>query len=172
MAEIAERLRWAVELLDVRPGQRVLEIGGGNGLAASLILDRIGQDGRITFLDRSATAIDRASRRHRIAMEAGRFLPVQGELADCAGGDTRFDRVLAINVNLFWTGDASQEVGLITSMLEARAQVLIAYETPSQSRLQEIEPKLEACLSAGGLRIETHRIVERSLLGVRGFVKT
>ena len=172
MAEMAERLRWAVGLLNVSPGQRVLEIGGGSGLAASLILERIGQAGSLTFLDRSATAIEQASRRNREAMEAGRFLPVLGELAEWDGDDNLFDRILAINVNLFWTGDASQEVGLIISMLDAEAQVLIAYETPSQARLHEIEEKLEACLSAGGLHTEAHRIVERSLLAVGGFVKT
>jgi protein-L-isoaspartate O-methyltransferase len=38
---IPKRIRWAVETLAVQPADRLLEIGGGPGLAASLICERL-----------------------------------------------------------------------------------------------------------------------------------
>ena len=55
---IPDRIRWAVETLDVEPGDRVLEIGGGPGVAASLVCERLG-GGNLLLIDRSATAIER-----------------------------------------------------------------------------------------------------------------
>ena len=35
-----ERIRWAVKTLDIKSSDRLLEIGGGPGVAASIICER------------------------------------------------------------------------------------------------------------------------------------
>jgi hypothetical protein len=52
---IPERIRWAVETLDIMGSERVLEIGGGPGVAASIICERL-ESGSMHLIDRSATA--------------------------------------------------------------------------------------------------------------------
>lgn len=68
---IPERIRWAVETLAVQPADRLLEIGGGPGLAASLICELL-EGGRLLLIDRSETAIKRSRRWNQKHVASGR----------------------------------------------------------------------------------------------------
>lgn len=71
--ELPARIEWALDLLDVAPGDQVLELGCGSGVAASLIADHL-TDGCMTAVDRSATAISRARVRNAHHVESGRLV--------------------------------------------------------------------------------------------------
>ena len=60
---VPEHVRWVVETLGVGPDDHLLEIGCGPGVAVALICERL-VSGRIVAIDRSATAISRATRRN------------------------------------------------------------------------------------------------------------
>ena len=94
---MSERLRRVVERLDVRPRERVLEIGCGHGVAATYVLER---GARLTAIDRSPKMIEAAARRNAAYVAAGtaEFLVAQLEELDL--GDRRFDKVLAVRVSL------------------------------------------------------------------------
>ena len=98
--KIPERLAWAVEMLDVRPAERLLEIGCGTGVAAALICERL-DGGSITAIDRSPKMIEAAARRNAAHVEAGaaEFLVASLESLDL--GDRRFDKIFAVRVGLF-----------------------------------------------------------------------
>jgi SAM-dependent methyltransferase len=91
----SERLRWAVDVLDVEPRDRILEVGCGHGVAVSLICERLG-NGRITAVDRSPKMIEMAARRNRAHAGKARFITASLEDADL--GDEIYDKVLAVNV--------------------------------------------------------------------------
>jgi hypothetical protein len=55
---VPERIRWAFETLAIEPDDRLLEIGGGPGVAASLVCERLDR-GSLLLIDRSANG-DRA----------------------------------------------------------------------------------------------------------------
>jgi ubiquinone/menaquinone biosynthesis C-methylase UbiE len=97
---MSERLRRIVEDLDVQPGDRVLEIGCGHGVAAGFVCERL-DGGRLTAIDRSAKMIAAAARRNAAYVDAGRaeFLVATLEAAEL--GDRRFDKILAVRVGLF-----------------------------------------------------------------------
>ncbi len=97
---MSARLRAVVERLDVQPGDRVLEIGCGHGVAATFVCERL-DGGRLTAVDRSPKMIAAASRRNAAHVEAGRAEFLVGRLEELELGDRRFDKVFAVRVGLF-----------------------------------------------------------------------
>jgi len=97
----AERLVWAVETLDVRPTDRLLEIGCGHGIAVSLVCEKL-RGGSITAIDRSATMITVARGRNADHVAAGvaSFQAAALHEARLPGG--YFDTIFAVNVGVFW----------------------------------------------------------------------
>jgi ubiquinone/menaquinone biosynthesis C-methylase UbiE len=91
----SERQRWAVEVLEIEPDDRVLEVGCGHGVAVSLVCERLA-GGRITALDRSPKMIEEARQRNSEHAEKVRFVTASVEEADL--GDERYDKVFAIHV--------------------------------------------------------------------------
>ena len=97
---MSERLRAIVDGLDIRPGDRVLEIGCGHGVAATFVCERL-DGGRLTAIDRSPTMIAAATRRNARHVDAGRAEFLVAELEQLDLGDRRFDLVFAVRVGLF-----------------------------------------------------------------------
>jgi ubiquinone/menaquinone biosynthesis C-methylase UbiE len=95
---MSERLRRIVDSLGLHPGDRVLEVGCGHGVAATLICER---GARLTAVDRSPTMIAAAARRNAQFVEAGTAEFLVGSFEDVDLGDRRFDTILAVRVALF-----------------------------------------------------------------------
>lgn len=54
---LSERLRTVVDALPLRPGLRVLEVGGAPGAAARAVAARVAPSGHVLVLDRSARGV-------------------------------------------------------------------------------------------------------------------
>jgi len=93
-------LRAVVDSLDLQPGDRVLEIGCGHGVAATFVCERL-DGGRLTAVDRSPKMIEAAARRNAHHVEAGRGEFLVGHLEDLDLGERRFDKIFAVRVGLF-----------------------------------------------------------------------
>jgi len=97
---VSERLRTVVEQLDVQPGDQVLEIGCGHGVAAGFVCERL-DGGHLVAVDRSPKMIEAATRRNAEHIRAGRAEFVVAHLESLDLGDRRFDKILAVRVGLF-----------------------------------------------------------------------
>lgn len=97
---LSPRLRAAVDALPLRPGLRVLEIGGAPGSAARAVAARIGPDGHIMVLDRSQAGIDRTIKACAAEIEAGRMstLCAPVESFSLPAGDSGYDLAFACRV--------------------------------------------------------------------------
>ncbi len=97
---MSERLAAIVDQLALRPGDRVLEIGCGHGVAATMVCERL-EKGRLTAVDRSPKMIEAAARRNARFVEAGKAEFLVASLEDLDLGDRRFDVIFAVRVGLF-----------------------------------------------------------------------
>src|SRR5215207_7725407 len=96
---VPDRVAWAVDQLDLRPHDRVLEIGGGPGAAAELVCRRLGQ-GFLLGVDRSPVAIERSTKRNQRLLDTGRLELRLGRLADLEVPDDSLDVAFCVDVNL------------------------------------------------------------------------
>src|SRR3954462_14053949 len=97
----SERFVWAVDTLEVHPADHLLEVGCGQGVAVSLVCEKL-TTGTITAIDRSPKMIEMATRRNRDQVDAGRAALEAVALEDADFGDRRFDKAFAFNVAPFW----------------------------------------------------------------------
>src|SRR5688500_20138430 len=97
---MTERLRSVVEQLDIGPDDRVLEIGCGHGVAATIVCERLDR-GRLTAIDRSAKMIAAAARRNAAYVESGKAEFLVADLNHLDLGDRGFDVIFAVRVGIF-----------------------------------------------------------------------
>src|ERR687887_240187 len=122
----SERFVWAVDTLVLDPGDRVLEVGCGHGVAISLVCERL-TSGRITAIDRSKKMIEMATRRNREHIAAGRAVLKTAALERADFGDERFDKIFAFNVAPFWL-QPKQALGIVGRYLASDGEVYIFWD--------------------------------------------
>lgn len=100
MAALSPRLAEIVDALPLRPGMRVVEIGCGPGAAARAVAARIGPDGHVLAVDRSAKAIAQVRRSCADVIESGLLTARQVPAEDLRleRGEPRYDLAFAIRV--------------------------------------------------------------------------
>jgi ubiquinone/menaquinone biosynthesis C-methylase UbiE len=125
---LSERLRAVVEQLDIGPGDRVLEVGCGHGVAATLVCERL-EGGHLTAIDRSPKMIEAASRRNAAYVEAGKAEFLVATLEELDLGDRRFDKIFAVRVGLFHR-DPERARRIVERWLAPGGALLVVFDAP------------------------------------------
>lgn len=126
---MGERLRRFVERMNIRPNDRVLEIGCGHGVAATLVCELL-EDGRLTAVDRSKKMVEAASRRNAEHIQAGRAELICADFEDLDLGSRRFDKIFAVRVGLFWR-EPERARGIAERWLAAGGELFVEYDEPT-----------------------------------------
>ena len=100
-----------LELLDIRSGDRVLELGFGPGLAVKRASE-LATSGKVVGIDHSALMLREARRRNAVEIRTGRVELLLGSANALPRFEERFDKVLAVNVFMFWEDPVSVLAGL------------------------------------------------------------
>jgi cyclopropane fatty-acyl-phospholipid synthase-like methyltransferase len=149
-----QALAWAMRTMAIAPTDHVLEIGCGRGVAARLVCQQL-SEGRFVAIDRSVTMAKQAEQRNIDSVEAGRasFLATSLDAADLNG--QRFDKIFAVNVNLFWVRSSARELDLIRRVLKRTGAMYLFYEPPQAARARAIADNAATFLTGQGFATTT-----------------
>lgn len=148
-AAVPDRARWALEVLEFRPADHVLEIGCGPGVAAELVCERL-DTGSLLAVDRSSVAVNRTVQRNAAHVAAGRLVVRQASLDDLDLPPAELDEVFSINVNLFWTKDPARELDLLRRAMRPGAKLHLLYGAAEPAGADRVTKAVAENLSRHG----------------------
>ncbi len=96
-----QRSEGTVDLLELEPEHRVLEVGFGPGVALERVARRV-TGGEIVGVDHSTTMVEVAMKRNASTVLDGRMQLLEGQAENLPPSIGDFDRIFAINVWQFW----------------------------------------------------------------------
>jgi cyclopropane fatty-acyl-phospholipid synthase-like methyltransferase len=152
VAKASDRIAWAVEVLDVAPDERLLEVGCGHGVAVSLVCERL-DGGRITALDRSPKMIEMARKRNRACANRARFVTALLEDADL--GDETYDKAFAVHMSALHT--RGKPLDVVRERLAPGGRLCLFSQAPGWKRRSDPErfgAELGETLGRAGFEVE------------------
>src|ERR671910_197830 len=120
------RNAWAISLLDVRPEDRVLEIGFGPGIAIRE-LARLAAEGYVCGIDHSELMLRRAKRLNAEGLRRGVVDLRLGSVDELPTFDEPFDKILAVNAMMFWREPVAR-LEELRRLLRPGGLIAVAYQ--------------------------------------------
>jgi ubiquinone/menaquinone biosynthesis C-methylase UbiE len=145
-----------IDILDVRPDDKILEVGFGPGVAIQLLLHHV-PGGSVAGVDYSQEMVRQAAARNAAALRDRRVDLRYGSVERLPFADETFDKALAINSMQAWP-DARAGLGEIQRVLKHGGDVALGFTVNSG---QPKEGVAESLTAAGFAQA---RIVDRSKL--------
>jgi ubiquinone/menaquinone biosynthesis C-methylase UbiE len=144
------RARWTLALLDAQPGDELLDVGCGPGVALEMAVWSTAL-GSATGLDHSEAMLNQARRRLARAREkrrfGGRVELLHAELEDPHVEGRRFDRICSMNVIQFFP-DQAKAVGALKALLKPGGRLATTYQPRGAKPTREAALAMAETLSS------------------------
>ena len=121
----------AIAALNIRPGDRVLDVGTGHGRSLAELARHVAE-GYVTGVDPSPLMVKTAARRNRKLVRSGRVDVVRADTARLPFDDARFDRVLCVHVVYFWE-DRDAALREMARVMNPGAKLALVFRTAANS---------------------------------------
>jgi ubiquinone/menaquinone biosynthesis C-methylase UbiE len=165
---------WVIDLLKVRPSDRILEVGFGSGVDLART-SALASEGFVAGIDRSEVMVRQAQRRNATTIQSGRIELQQADASAIPYVDASFDKVFSINVAQFWT-DPLAVLAELQRVLVPRGVVAIAIQpripNATETTSQQTGHFLVNALIAAGfkqVRLETKLMQPVSVVCALGY---
>lgn len=166
MSGASDRVAWAVDCLDVKPDEHLLELGCGHGVAMALVCERL-ERGHIVGVDRSPKMTAAATRRVQAHIDAGRASVITAPLDEAPLGDRRFDTIFGLHFPPLLRGDGARELPTIRRHLAPGGRLFVLFQPLSE---REDAGGVSAVLEAHGFAadVRVDRVGGRPAVCVAG----
>jgi cyclopropane fatty-acyl-phospholipid synthase-like methyltransferase len=148
----AERQRWAVEVMDVQPTDRLLEIGCGHGVAVTLVCEKL-DGGSIVAIDRSPTMTEMANQRNLDHVAKGIATFQAASLHEADLGSERFDKVFAIHIGVFLRGSPERELRIVRKHLASGGSFYIVDQPVDPKKAQVVAERVSGVLERNAFTV-------------------
>lgn len=162
-----------VSALELRAGQRVVEVGFGGGLSLPLLMRGVGARGHVFALETSDEMLARARRRFIIARLQGRLRVEKAWIESLPLGDASFEAALSINTISFWV-DVDAAMRELARVLVPEGRLVLGVADPeglerhgfaARGHRIVVPEQLSACLPRWGFEaLEIRRTADKTAL--------
>ena len=157
----AQRLVWAVDTMAVRPGDRLLEIGCGHGIAVSLVCEQL-DGGHILAIDRSAKMIEAARRRNARHVSDGTATFEVAALHGADLGHKEFNTIFAVHVPVFTRGKPDRELRIVGAHLAPGGRLYLPFQPLVRETVEPTLQGLAAVVTTAGFTVLATPIADLS----------
>jgi SAM-dependent methyltransferase len=130
-----QRISWTVSLLNVKPRDRVLEIGFGPGIAIELV-SKMATEGTVVGVDHSPVMLQQAAKRNALAVREGKVALHQSSVSDLPAFDAPFDAIFTINSIHFWH-DPVERLKELRRLLKPGGLIAVTIQPRAQNATDE-----------------------------------
>ncbi|MBS4900028.1 MAG: class I SAM-dependent methyltransferase [Clostridiales bacterium] len=123
---------WALSILDVKKGDRVLDIGCGGGATISKLLEMVGEEGHVSGIDHALDSVTTSINNNLDAFVAGKTDIAHCSIEKTPFYDDLFDKVITVESLYFWP-DPKENVKEVYRFTKPGGKVLLVldiYNTP------------------------------------------
>ena len=152
MKTVVDRIQWTVNILEVAPTDLILEIGCGNGSAVSMI-SRSLKEGMITAIDQSEKMVKIAKNKNAEHESVGKVKFLAANFQEAELGQSHFNKIFAVNVNLFWM-NPEHELKIIRDRLLPNGTLYLVNQPPNIDKIRLIEERTCHNLKNAGFQIK------------------
>jgi ubiquinone/menaquinone biosynthesis C-methylase UbiE len=137
--ETAAANRVALDLLDLRPGDQVLEVGFGHGRSLAAAAAKVA-NGFVAGIDHSEVMLRIARSRNASVLRSGRMELTLGGSERIPHPDGRFNKVFAVHTIYFWS-DPQRQIEEIGRIMSNEGRLVVCYRPSDDHHLVAKFPK-------------------------------
>ena len=130
--------RVALDLLDLQPGDRVLEIGFGHGRSLAAAMASVA-DGFVAGIDHSEVMLRIARKRNASSLLSGRMELTLGDSQRLPYPDDRFNKIFTMHTIYFWS-DPRRHFEEARRVLSSDGRLVVGYRPSDDRRFAEAFP--------------------------------
>src|SRR6267378_18960 len=157
----------AIDALELQPGAAAADLGFGGGVGLSLLLQRVGPQGKVFGVDYSPTMVNRALRQFKSDIASGRLHLHTGSITQLPLDDGSLQGAITINT-IYFISELDRAFSELARVISPRGRVVVGIGDPGMMRRIPTTPfgftirpvdEVIATAKSAGLAVQDHRRV-------------